>query len=89
MTTAAQNANPMRTRFRLLTARVLRLALPAISAPSLISGKHMPSRMATHFDWSGQPNGWMLRQWALGFFLLAGSAQDRFLGSRPSRAHGS
>jgi hypothetical protein len=40
------------------------LALPITALRFALAWNHLPLRMATHFDFSGRPNGWMSRETA-------------------------
>lgn len=46
------------------------LALPAIALRFWLAWDQLPVRMATHFDASGRPNGWMTRAAAMDFVLV-------------------
>ena len=46
------------------------LALPITALRFALAWNHLPLRMATHFDFSGRPNGWMLR--ATAFYTALG-----------------
>ena len=46
------------------------LAVPASAALYATSWNQLPSRLATHFNFVNQPNGWMSREGALIFFVL-------------------
>jgi hypothetical protein len=54
--------------FRLLAALPW-LALVYVASRYWQVWDRLPARMATHFDASGRPNGWMSREVALGFML--------------------
>jgi uncharacterized membrane protein len=43
------------------------------------SGSHLPRRVATHFDSSGRPNGWMSRDAHLRFMMVFGLAFPLFV----------
>ena len=44
----------------------------AVVAYLVSTGASLPQRLATHFDWHGQPNGWMSRPSYLRVFGLTG-----------------
>ncbi|SRR6266498_1012849 len=46
------------------------LSLPAIVVLYALAWNQLPARLATHFDFSGHPNGWMSREGCLVFFVL-------------------
>ena len=55
--------------FRALTALIW-IAVPAIAALYALAWNQMPRRIATHFNFANQPNGWMSREGSLIFFLI-------------------
>jgi len=57
-----------RGTWRLLVG-ALWLALPAIAVQYWLAWDRLPLRVASHFDASGQPNGWMTREASLGVTL--------------------
>ena len=74
MNTPAGNLHPTRSYFHLLSGALVWLALPAIAFVYAVSFNRLPSRVATHFDLSGRPNGWMSRPALLVFFLLVAAS---------------
>src|SRR5947208_16981186 len=46
------------------------LSLPATVVLYALAWDQLPARLATHFDFSGHPNGWMSREGSLVFFIL-------------------
>jgi hypothetical protein len=46
------------------------LSLPATVVLYALTWNQLPARLATHFDFSGHPNGWMSREGSLVFFIL-------------------
>jgi hypothetical protein len=52
---------------------LLWFALPAIALQYWLVWDHLPANLATHFDGSGRPNGWMTRDVSL-FFMLGMTA---------------
>lgn len=46
------------------------LSVPAMAAVYAVSWGQLPARLATHFDFANQPNGWMSRTGSLIFFLM-------------------
>jgi hypothetical protein len=68
MTNAVQNSES-RGAFKALAALIW-LAVPLNVAIYAIAWNRLPARLATHFNFSNQPNGWMSREGALLFFLL-------------------
>lgn len=57
-----------RARFRIVIALEW-LALPAMALLFASNWQRLPDRVATHFDFANQPNGWMSREAALFVFL--------------------
>ena len=55
-------------RFRILTG-LQWLALPAMALRFASDWQRLPDRVATHFDFTNHPNGWMSREAALFVFL--------------------
>ena len=68
MNRVADNS-PAQTYFRALTW-LQWLVLPAIAGLYAVSWNQLPCRLATHFDFSNQPNGWMSREASLVLMLL-------------------
>lgn len=58
-----------RKRYKFL-ASLLWLAVPATALLYASSWHRLPARVATHFDFQGQPNGWASRDVLLVFFLV-------------------
>jgi uncharacterized membrane protein len=67
--TLALDNSRSRNAFKALTALIW-IAVPAIAALYILAWSQLPSRLATHFNFANQPNGWMSREGALIFFLL-------------------
>jgi hypothetical protein len=70
MTKASSNS---RTLFGMLAA-LQWLALPIMVLLFGSVWQQLPSRVATHFDLAGQPNGWMTREEAVAVLLGVGTA---------------
>src|SRR5437764_2257646 len=68
MTTALDNTGP-RSAFKALAALIW-IALPVNVALYALAWNSLPARLATHFDFSNHPNGWMSREGSLVFFVL-------------------
>jgi len=68
VTGTLENSGP-RGAFKALTALIW-IALPAIAGLYASAWSQLPARIATHFDFANQPNGWMSREGSLIFFLI-------------------
>ncbi len=68
MTGTVGNSGP-RGAFKALAALIW-IALPAITAMYALAWSQLPPRIATHFNFANQPNGWMSREGSLIFFLV-------------------
>ncbi|SRR6266498_808278 len=68
MTIALDNSGQSKG-FRTLGALIW-ISLPAIVTLYALAWNQLPARLATHFDFSGHPNGWMSRAGCLVFFIL-------------------
>lgn len=68
MTLAADNSQS-RGAFKALTALIW-IAVPVVAALYALAWSQLPTRLATHFNFANQPNGWMSREGSLIFFLL-------------------
>lgn len=64
MNSTVQNSQPL--LFRALTVLIW-AALPANALLYAIAWNQLPARMATHFSFANQPNGWMSREGSLAF----------------------
>ncbi len=53
-------------------ALLLAVLYAAFVALLIHDASRLPERVATHFDWHGQPNGWMSRQGYLTFMAIFG-----------------
>jgi len=49
---------------------LLWLALPLTALRYWLAWDHLPARVATHFNASGEPNGWMTRETSLIFAVV-------------------
>jgi hypothetical protein len=67
--TRTVNNSGARGAFKALAA-LTGIALPAITAIYALAWNQLPARIATHFNFANQPNGWMSREGSLIFFLL-------------------
>lgn len=68
MTRTLENSGP-HGAFKALTALIW-IALPAIAGLYASAWAQLPARIATHFNFANQPNGWMSRKGSLIFFLV-------------------
>jgi uncharacterized membrane protein len=68
VTLAADNSQS-RNAFRALTALVW-IAVPVAAVLYALAWNELPPRLATHFNFANQPNGWMSREGSLVFFLI-------------------
>lgn len=68
MTRALDNSGS-RSAFKGLAA-LMWIAVPASAALYALSWNQLPARIATHFNFANQPNGWMSREGSLIFFLI-------------------
>jgi hypothetical protein len=68
VTGTLDNSGP-RGAFKALTALIW-IALPAIAGLYASAWSQLPARIATHFNFANQPNGWMSREGSLIFFLV-------------------
>ena len=68
MTIAAEQSGS-RMYLRLFTG-LMWVALPIMAVMYAKSWQQLPARLATHFDFSNHPNGWMSREGSLVFLLL-------------------
>lgn len=68
----APNNTSSRALFRTLVA-LQWLVLPTIAVMYARVWSQLPSRVATHFDFNNQPNGWMSREGSLIFLLVMGT----------------
>jgi hypothetical protein len=56
-------------RFRVASALIW-ISVPLNALVFALAWNQLPARLATHFDFNNQPNGWMPREGAFAFFLL-------------------
>jgi uncharacterized membrane protein len=68
VTRTLENSGP-HGAFKALTALIW-IALPAIAGLYASAWAQLPARIATHFNFANQPNGWMSRKGSLIFFLV-------------------
>lgn len=71
MTRALDNSHSQ-TYFRALTW-LQWLVLPVIAGLFAVSWNQLPARLAAHFDFNNQPNGWMPREACLVMLLVIGT----------------
>ena len=65
----ATNNSPSRNFFVTMVA-LQWLVLPVIAAMYALAWSQLPARLATHFDFNSQPNGWMSREGSVIFTLV-------------------
>src|SRR5438067_4778111 len=66
---ATENPFDPRKYYRLATA-LMWLALPANALLYAVWWKHLPTQLATHFDFNNRPNGWMSRDGSVIFSMV-------------------
>jgi hypothetical protein len=72
MTIAAEQSGSR--RYLRAFTRLIWFAVPAMAGLYAMSWPQLPARLATHFDLSNRPNGWMQRDGSLIFSLVMGIA---------------
>src|SRR5581483_4565210 len=67
--TSASERQEASTAFRVASALIW-IFVPLNALVLALAWNQLPGRLATHFDFNNQPNGWMPREGAFAFFLI-------------------